>query len=269
MDIKYRRYNIVICGTGATGSQLIPSLTQLLAFREDCELTFIDGDRVETKNLRNQKFLSKDNGRPKSMVLQKRYNTVYPNLKIGFMDEYIKDKERVLSLLYTHEDVLNIIVGCVDNNPTRKILREVFHDDSVPNIVYIDSGNGTESMQGQIVTAYKRYIEKVQVPHPKYSYNVLCSKSVSKVVAPCAGDLFPEIISDKETVDQVTSCGYVSDKHPQNIATNIMAASTLFCIINQIIGFEQITPGITYFDAKDMSIVHRPIIIEESEEKTA
>lgn len=264
MQKEFRSYNIIVCGTGATGSQLIPFLTQLLSFRENCTLTFIDGDRVELKNLRNQKFLATDEGLPKSRVLQRRYSKIYPDLEIRFVDEYVKSTADIVSLMAGDRSTLNILVGCVDNNPTRKILRDVFHNEAVINIAYLDSGNGTLSMQGQVVSGLKLYSDFKQVPDHNGSYNTFRTKSVSKVYAPCAGDIFEDIMSDTETVDHVTSCSYVADKNPQNIATNIMAATTLFSLINQIVSFNEISTGITYFDAKNFSMVHREIVIDDT-----
>ena len=54
------KYEFFLIGTGATGSQLLPMLTQLLNNTESKAITLIDGDDVEYKNLKNQKFLEKD-----------------------------------------------------------------------------------------------------------------------------------------------------------------------------------------------------------------
>ena len=65
-------FNIVVVGTGATGSQLMPPLTQLLSNLEGHRLSIIDADHVEEKNLKNQKFLKEDIGKSKAQVIQKR-----------------------------------------------------------------------------------------------------------------------------------------------------------------------------------------------------
>lgn len=258
---EYNKYNVIICGTGATGSQLIPFVTQLLSYQSNCKLTFIDGDRVEMKNLKNQKFLKKDDGMSKSSILQERYKKVYPGLDVNYMDTYIKSQEDLLPLFDEDVKTLNILVGCVDNNPTRKIMRDLFHNESIKQLIYIDSGNGTESMQGQIVVGYKDIVGCRT--DGKSSYNESILTYFTKVVAPCAGDIFKDIVEDLETVDHVTSCSYVGDSHPQNIATNILAASVIFGIINQIICFANVPTGITYFDAKNQSVTYREVYFEQ------
>lgn len=267
MRTKARSFNIVVCGTGATGSQLIPFLTQLVCKKTNCSITLVDGDVVELKNTRNQKFLESDDGMSKAAVLQRRFANVYPELDISYVDRYIQGKEDISKLMCKDKTTLNILIGCVDNNPTRKIMKEVFHDEDICNIVYIDSGNGTDDMIGQIVTGYKRRTGYKQVPDANGSYQIFTTKSVTEIVSPCAGDLFEDIDQDTDTVDHVTSCSYVADKNPQNIATNIMAASTIFSIVNQILSFQVINTGITYFDATNQSIVYRPLIVEGVEEE--
>lgn len=261
MDVKgFQNYNIIVCGTGATGSQLIPFLTQLVSYEDSCTLTFIDGDKVETKNLRNQKFLKADDGFPKARVLQRRYSKIYPNLPIQFIEKYIKEADDIMKCLSTNENTLNIILGCVDNNPTRKILGEVFNEHT-SNIMYVDSGNGTDNMQGQIVVAYK---DIAAMMLRNSGGNAIAERIFTDVKSPCASQLFEDIMEDTDTVDHVTSCSYVGDKNPQNIATNIMAASTVFSIINQAIKFNNIQTGVTYFDAMNQTIVHRPMLYDTS-----
>lgn len=254
MDIKnYQYYKIIVCGTGATGSQLIPFLAQLLSYEDFCELVFIDGDLVETKNLRNQKFLKTDDGLPKARVLQRRYSKIYPDLPIKFVENYVKNEEDITKFLSPLESTLNIVVGCVDNNPTRKILSDIFNR-SECNIMYIDSGNGTDSMQGQIVVGYKEIIASVKRKNAGEAHLV---KNIVEIKSPCVGDIFYDIKTDETTVDHVTSCSYVGDKNPQNIATNIMAASTIFSVVNQAVKFQNVQTGMIYFDAINQNIAYR------------
>lgn len=229
-------YAIYLIGTGATGSQLLPFLTQLLNnLKEKISLTLIDGDIIENKNLKNQKFLKQDIGNFKSSVLCERYQRVYPNLDISYFDTYLKDYSNLLNKFEYCYDYCPIIIGTVDNNSTRKILNDVF-EKHYKNIIYIDSGNGTLNRSGQIVVGYKEKGKEILFPVAK---------------------AFPEILEDTEDINKVLSCSYSSGEHPQNIATNIMAASTLFNILTNILMFNKITSHVTFFNADNNSIVTR------------
>lgn len=254
-------YDIVVCGTGATGSQLLPFLTQLLAYSEGNTLTLIDEDRIELKNCKNQKFLPDDESKYKAEVLCKRYKTVYPKLNIRYVPEFVKSTDRLMELANsrysTHNNVL-ILVGCVDNNPTRKVFGEFFHAYS-RNIIYIDSGNGTLDRIGQIVVACK-------IRKERYGSSIF--DTIGDVETPCPYDLFEEVREDKDSVDKATSCGYNTDANPQNIATNVMAASTLFSILTNLIQFNEVTPGIAYFDAEKPGIIFRSHEVTQKGEDT-
>lgn len=246
-------YDIVVCGTGATGSQLLPFLTQLLAYSEGNTLTLIDEDRIELKNCMNQKFLPDDERKYKSQVLCKRYKTVYQNLDIRYIPEFIKTTARLNELTKLNYSRVLVLVGCVDNNPTRKVFGE-FYRSHKSNIVYIDSGNGTLDRIGQIVVACK-------IKKPIYGSNILNDAVCD---TPCPYDLFEEVRNDTDTVDKATSCGYNTDANPQNIATNVMAASTIFGMLTNLIQFNEVTPGTAYFDAEKPSIVFREYDIKQS-----
>jgi hypothetical protein len=254
-------YNIIIVGTGATGSQLLPFVSQLLANYDANTLKICDGDSIELKNLRNQKFTEGDVGRLKSEVLCERYQAVYPNLKISYVDEYVKDEESLIKFIYgdkkPNRKWMPILIGCVDNDATRRIFDKVFYSEKVPDMIYIDSGNGTDNRVGQVVVGYKIGKNK-QVKDGLGGYNYYCSgRVVKEIVLTPVADLFPEIRNETETIDHSLSCGATLNEHPQNIATNVLAAVTIFNIINNIIAFNTIPNHISYFNAEKPEIISR------------
>jgi len=117
-------YAFFIIGTGATGSQLIPMLTQLLNNTSEKieKITFVDGDIIEEKNLKNQKFLLKDVGNYKSEVLAERYQRVYPELNLKFITDYVKSIDDLYRICSCKYNTIPVIVGCVDNIETRKMI---------------------------------------------------------------------------------------------------------------------------------------------------
>lgn len=234
-------YEFYLIGTGATGSQLLPMLTQLINNTNDKKVTLIDGDVVESKNLKNQKFLEKDIGFYKAEVLAERYTRVYPNLELRYMTNYITDESSFLNILGGDHDKIKVIIACVDNVETRKVICEALSNSKNNNLeyIYIDSGNGTIARNGQIV-----------VQSNINSFN--CSK--------LPWDIFPEIKESTQTVTKALSCGNQTDKNPQNIATNIYSAVNIFMIITNLIMFDTIDKNFIKFDAENIDTVSRLII---------
>lgn len=256
MEVDMRgkpHFNILLIGTGATGSQLLPFLTQLLNnFVGTHPLTIMDGDIFEEKNLKNQKCTVMDIASAKAKVLAERYQLVYQDLEIRYVDEYALTKDRIIELLRMDPNGFPVLIGCVDNNASRKLFNEVFNDNRIKDLIYIDSGNGTEDRSGQIVVGYKasKSVQDTDADNSRYYVTKHIPYKVLKPVC----DIFPSILKDEDTLDKLTSCTQVVDEHPQNIATNVMAASTMFTVLNELIAFKRINSHIIYFDAQDTTI---------------
>lgn len=238
-------YSFFLIGTGATGSQLLPMLTQLLNnTKEHNRITLIDGDVVEQKNLKNQKFLRKDVGFYKTEILAERYQRVYPNLKIKYIPEYIKNEEQLFDIIissYSYSTI-PVLIGCVDNIETRKIICSMIDKYFIKQdvgYIYLDSGNGTINRDGQIII----------------SYNLSDDKNIK-----LPWDIYPEIKNSTESVDTALSCGNQTDKHPQNIATNIYAATNLFMAITNIVMFNKVNNNFIKFDANAIDVVSRTFL---------
>lgn len=225
--------SIIIVGCGATGSHLITLLSQLaISEKKIDEIILIDGDIVESKNYRNQKFTSKDLGMNKAEVLSSRYNKL--GIKVSFIDEYLVNKELVVNLI---KNSLNdfILIGCVDNNKARIVLNDVFYDSCINSLVYIDTGNGEgDERTGQTVVGVK------------------CENNI---IHPPVCNYFPEILTSKEEVKNETySCSEIQ-KHPQNFATNILSATTTFMITNNIICLNKFNKNLFVFNSDTISIL--------------
>lgn len=233
------RYNIIIIGVGGTGSHLISFLSQLIGnnkvFKAKHSIVLVDGDEVEAKNLRTQKFLQSDVGKIKSEVLSDRYSTVF-GLDISYVDEYINSEKDVLKLFDRSYDTVNIVVSCVDNNKARRFIDSAFNNAEIKNYnrrgtIYIDTGNssGSEELTGQTVVAYR---------------------NSEKIVLPSASTYFPQMLIEEEDEEEpVASCGEVMLENIQNLGANITSAITVFNILNNIIGFNQIPGDLFMFNA--------------------
>lgn len=142
---------ILVIGVGGTGSELIRQLSQVVsASNIPHTLMLVDKDYIETKNLKNQSFLSSEVGEMKAEVLAERYGQAYPNLNIfSYTENYIESLNELTKLLnpqfldaanYNSEQrFLPIIVSCVDNNFSRKVFHSAYQ--ALNNCIYIDAGN--------------------------------------------------------------------------------------------------------------------------------
>lgn len=252
-------YDILCIGAGATGSHFISFLAQLLANNDEHSLTIVDQDIIEDKNLINQKFLKRDVGKAKAEVLAERYGKVYPNIDVCYRTQYVKKENQLIDMIENRPNVkdnsIPIIIGCVDNNPSRVIMSNVFNKMYMP-MAYIDAGNGDEARVGQVVIAIKA-LEKISTHY----YREVIKKS-----EPVA-DVFEEIRNDKTDINKILSCTYVSESKPQNIGSNIMSATALYTIINNLISFDDIPCTRVTFDAEKGNIVSRTVLIKEKGKK--
>jgi tRNA A37 threonylcarbamoyladenosine dehydratase len=133
----------IIIGAGGTGGHLIPNLARLISIinngNDHHRLTIIDGDEVETKNISRQNFIHRDVGKNKAEVLGQRYSSAF-GIPIRVIPNYLEDVIELESLINSTQK-RPIIIGCVDNNKTRKLIHKVFFKYSNRrDIIWIDSG---------------------------------------------------------------------------------------------------------------------------------
>lgn len=234
--------NITIIGCGGTGSQFIPLLMQLLSNVKNKvrlnSITLVDGDHFEKGNLINQKCIEDEVGMNKAEALAERYEYIFDGLNVNYVDDYIRTLKQLKNIVKLRGYQNNIVISCVDNNATRKLIHELFEDakKEKASFIYIDSGNGDINRVGQIVTGYTDMGEVLSRPVASY---------------------FKEILDDKEDLTKMATCTREISEHPQNIATNVLAATMLFCVVTNILTFGKIEKGIIYFDADKHNVVSR------------
>lgn len=215
-----RPVKIVMLGCGGTGGHIAPHLYRLL-YSLDRPVRFIiaDGDKVEEKNLVRQNFIKADLGENKAKVLAQRYSSVF-GIETEYIPEFIEDRERLAELvtplrqdrgyMTPSVDELVIVIGCVDNNKSRKLMNEVFK--SVSPLVYIDSGNGEYT--GQVVCGIRSGKRTVFKP--------VCS-------------IFPDILEETDKFPTELSCAEASVSAPQSIVANITAATLVVNMVYNIL----------------------------------
>lgn len=259
-DLMYLPYfgtshniRFLLIGVGGTGGYLFYYLTRLLASFNDLpsenrnknryQLLIADGDLVEKKNLIRQNFVEPDIGKSKARVLSNRYGNVY-NLSIPYYSDYIEDLDTLKELI-TGEKLgfkprITVLLGAVDNNKTRQLFHRAFNE--LESLVYIDSGN--DEWTGQVMMGMK---------------------GENKVVIPPVGYFYSDILEDKDSLFPTESCEENAVSSPQNISTNITAATIMFNMINQLLDHGTEVYGAT-FNARTSQI--RSLWLEEVIETT-
>lgn len=249
LNKKYS-HNIYVIGVGGTGSHLVSFLTQLLSTEQTSanvnSITFIDGDEVELKNTRNQKFLPRDIGKNKAEVLSDRYSLIY-NKEFKYIDNYIIGEHslyKIMSRSYRYSDdtassEYNTIISCVDNNKARQYIEKMIglsitDNKSTSNYIYIDAGNSSgadNDLTGQIVVSVVENRE---------------------VIAPLPSTYFPQIL-EEEVIDPTLSCQEVNLRNIQHIGANITSATNVFNVVNDILNNHRINNTIITWDATNMT----------------
>lgn len=223
-------YSIVIVGCGATGSNIATFVSQLAASDKNInEIVLIDGDKVEAKNFRNQKFTNKDIDKYKSQVLATRFARL--GINITYIDKFIKSEMDLIELFNTLKGTI-ILVGAVDNNLARKYMDLAFYSKKVPDLIYIDTGNGDIDRCGQTVVGAKK--DNIILSQPVSSYFNI------------------NIEEEAEKVDKY-KCSQIED-HPQNLATNILSATTVFLMLSNIISGRRVGKVFARFNVDTITI---------------
>lgn len=146
-----RPVKVVMLGAGGTGGYVAPYVFRLLHMLDrPSRFVVCDGDIVEPKNLDRQNFVPADLGENKARVLAERYSTVL-GMETEYVPSFIEKLPDLMELIEPKEWELNpystkrtkemvLLLGCVDNNKTRQLCHQAFHQSE--ELIYIDSGNG-------------------------------------------------------------------------------------------------------------------------------
>ena len=132
-------FTFYVVGVGGTGSMFARDLPQLLIGTKH-QMVLIDGDVVEEKNVRRQSYQMQDVGMNKAIALARKLNSFYA-INCQAVDKYVTDKELLAEI--KNRNTLPVIIGCVDNDSTRKLLEKTFR--SLDTVIYIDSANSAYS----------------------------------------------------------------------------------------------------------------------------
>lgn len=248
----YSRIQCLVIGTGGTGGYLVQALGRLLyGFAQQAEqlavsVCLVDGDRVEAHNLIRQHFLPPDIGRAKATVLAERFGQIY-GLAWSAVPTYLETAEDVLDCLEgTH--ILPVLIGCVDNHPTRKILHDAF--ERLRNGVYIDLGNDPMDPVDPLGSGYSGQV-------------VVGLRHHDAVILPPVGTVYPDILTDTATPHPTHACGVQAVSQPQRLITNLWSAMTGLSIFNTLLATRTIRVHQADFNAFNVMVRPQYVAIPE------
>lgn len=148
MDNARTKYVFIIVGAGGTGSLLARDLPKLLIDTPH-KMLIIDGDHVEKKNMKRQSYQEQDIGEFKAVALSSKINTFY-DTRCEALGLFLS-KDEIIEYCENNFQYTPVIIGCVDNDATRKILEDTFN--RLDRCYYLDSANG--EYNGNIFIAKK------------------------------------------------------------------------------------------------------------------
>ena len=222
IKINNKEKFIVVLGWGGTGSWLIQMLSKLNFNTTPC---ICDGDLIEYKNCLRQNFNKNEVGLNKAEVLGQKFN-------FNYVDSYIDNEDDLIEIL-NQSNAIPFVVGCLDNNATRKIVHNVFLNETFKDFIWLDAGNSERT--GQVYVAIKE------------DNNIICP-------SPLDIDYNLNIITKDERKPSDISCAEQSESKPQNVSVNITSATVLFDLINIILNNNVILGNKYSFDTKTMII---------------
>ncbi|WP_201715490.1 ThiF family adenylyltransferase [Rossellomorea arthrocnemi] len=271
---------IVQCGVGGTGSNLSQQLAQMLTmFKQNAYYLLADPDHIEQKNINNQLFTASTVGKKKAEVLAKRYAAAY-NLNIhSFTEGFVEDTNTLLSLYNTNyidipgdnydTMILPILIGCVDNNYSRRVFHEFF--EKSPTILYIDAGNESTTIPADFLQRPKdkwTYSEVEAYNESGWTGQVVAGLKIKgKTILEPVATRFPDIMEEDpdEIKPSELSCQELVASEPQRLGVNKMAAMGISLYLSELFECGTLSNSMTVFHAKRGYMQSEKIKFKEDE----
>ena len=212
------RGNILIIGLGGIGGMLAEPLCRYLAYKTDLkEITLIDGDRYETKNILRQRLSRDDVGRNKAEVWAQRIASLFHELRVSAKGSYVSP-ENIKALIPDE----STIMLCVDNHATRKLVQT--HALGLKNVLLISGGNDYTDGNVQVFI-----------------------KKRGRILSPAITAYHPEIAEPIDKRPDELGCDEEVAEKPQLLFANMTAACLM---LNAFYGVLENKPhaGEVYFD---------------------
>ena len=232
LDKYHQAQTVLLIGCGGTGGYVVPHLARFISVlknKTSVALILADNDVVEEKNLKRQHFILRDIGKNKAEVLAERYSAAL-GVEIAALK---KDVENIkdFDVLYRYgiRSSSFLVISCVDNNATRKIIWEWFKVHTHESKFWIDSGN--EETAGQVVCGHHPGSNVYYDPIKPMKTQ---KKRVGEFSIPCAIELYPDLLAESRFNSEL-SCAERAISAPQNMQTNVTAATLIMNFAQKII----------------------------------
>lgn len=219
---------LYLVGCGGTGSWLAPHLVRLARFLRETrdlnvEITLIDPDVVEMKNVFRQNFGEAEVGGKKAELLALRYSASWG------MSIRAHTKRFEKSMVHLDYGDLGVMIGCVDNAAARRSIADALTQNSnsrdvksLPRLWWLDIGNGTDT--GQVLFGSARSARQLKRAFPYFPEAGFC------VNLPAPDLQHPDLLEARtdETqpkAERTVSCAEMALMGDQSPSINAMVAN--------------------------------------------
>jgi len=240
-----KRVQIMLVGVGGTGSALALSLGRLAYHARSkgmpIDLTFVDHDLVEAKNVGRQCFCPAEVGYNKAECLALRLN-----LALGL--DAVATPERFNSAMAqswsSSRSGLFLLIGAVDNHLARRELAQTV-DEGRGRIWCLDIGNAQHN--GQVLIG-----NMTDLDHIEFSEMGLCSGLPSPYIQE------PGLL-EPDDGPMALSCADLTLREEQSLLVNQTAASIAAQYCHQFAVRRELAEFATYFNLQPPAAVRKPI----------
>ena len=258
-DPHFHPREIVMVGTGGTGSHLARAIARILAHMQSLRmnvpsLTLIDPDTVEERNVSRQLFSPAEIGMNKAEVIAQRLSCAL-GLSIEWIPEAFNAKRHL-----ARDNYGLILIDAVDNHLPRRELARVNRG------VIIACGNHRSAGQVSIGNVQDReealrHLEDVE----KRQYTLGNKHTLSYL--PTAYTIFPELLEPESvtttSTDDDVSCADLVLQGVQELLINDVVATIAARYVQQLLFRQPIQSFLTYCNLEGMFAVRpMPITLE-------
>lgn len=150
----YQQIAFYLIGCGGNGSWLATTLCRLTRLlnqqHKPTQLTFIDPDIVEEKNLVRQNFCAAEINRNKAQTLALRYSAAW-GIEINAIPKPFTPRQ-----IISEPQTLTLLIGCVDNSAARQSIAQALEQhksyyNQASQVWWLDCGNHAIRPSGQVL----------------------------------------------------------------------------------------------------------------------
>lgn len=233
---------LTLIGCGGTGSWLAPSLARIAyVLREQgkhVQLTFIDPDTIEDKNIPRQNFCAAEIGMNKAVALAARFSAAWG---VEILYKTARFQAETTTIHHYVENHLEVLIGCVDNAAARKAIHQNLARSRENSTWWLDCGNTEHAGQVLIGNALVDGSDGSQPQH--WLTDKICVRVPSPAVQ-CPDLLIPR---PEEKAKHNLSCADIQIANAQSLAINqVVAAHATDLLLRFLNG--TLTRQAMYFD---------------------